>query len=256
MPTLQRQLAEEVIALGPWCHEIQITPEVSSRVWFESAAEHDPRVPFVNPQEMPLAKYLRSLFATGLAGRSVLDCGCNAGAYTFLARELGAGRCFGFDAREHWIRQARFVALHRDSADMEFEIRELYALPELEPFDVTFFTGLLYHLPDPIRGLKVAADLTRELIFVDTATRTGVPDGFLAIENENAELLLSGIHGLNWLPTGPEVLARMLRWCGFVDCHTIAQVDMEPGVGRLVVAASKVPGFFEHQQAGAERQNS
>ncbi len=167
------------------------------------------------------------------------------GGYSFLARESGAGRCFGFDARQHWIDQARFVSGCRQYEEMTFEVHDL----DLEPFDVTFFNGLLYHLPDPIRGLKIAADLTRELIFVDTSTREGMPDGHLAMENESKELLLSGIYGLNWLPTGPDVLRRMLEWAGFVECQVIGFRLLDPQQGRLGMVASKTPGMLAHLES-------
>jgi hypothetical protein len=40
---------------------------------------------------------------------------------------------------------------------MTFEINDLYNLPWLGvgPFDVTFFNGILYHLPDPIHPVKL-----------------------------------------------------------------------------------------------------
>ena len=49
-----------------------------------------------------------------MEGRRVLDCACNCGYFLFWSRELGAGEGLGFDAREHWIRQARFLAAHRE----------------------------------------------------------------------------------------------------------------------------------------------
>ena len=56
---------------------------------------------------------------------------------------------------------------------------DLYDLPErgLEPFDLTIFKGIFYHLPDPVRGLKIAADLTKEALILDTNARAGMPDG-------------------------------------------------------------------------------
>ena len=86
--------------------------------------------------------------------------------------------------REHWIRQARFLQEHRPDGDrIRFEVMDVYDLPELglEPFDITIFAGLFYHLADPVSGLKIAADLTNELMIFDTATKWGMEDDSLVV---------------------------------------------------------------------------
>jgi hypothetical protein len=195
---------------------------------------------------------LLSVYPEGLEGRGVLDCACNCGAHVFWAKELGAGRCYGSDVREHWINQARFLLEHRsgDTSDMRFEVRDLYDLPDLgfEPFEVTIFNGIFYHLPDPVRGLKIAADLTTELMFLDSATRSGHPDGFLSVGEESREIVMSGVYGLCWFPTGPEVMARILRWAGFREIRLYKwNRENKPGagLGRLGMLASKVPGQLD-----------
>jgi tRNA (mo5U34)-methyltransferase len=247
-------LRDEIVRLGPWHLEVQVTPEVSTRVWTEAQS----RVPgspadnlaFMDPRP-DLEAQLRRIYPDGLAGRSLLDCACNCGGYSFHAKELGAGECFGFDVREHWIRQAHFLLQNRTVGPtdaMRFEVCDLYDLPEmrLQPFDITLFMGIFYHLPDPISGLKIAADLTRELIVVNTTTRSGLPDGLLSIERESRELVLSGVYGLNWLPSGPDVIAQALKWAGFVDTHLVWwQREVNPGRGRLEMLASKKQGLLD-----------
>jgi tRNA (mo5U34)-methyltransferase len=84
--------------------------------------------------------------------------------------------------RDHWINQAKFIQENRTvgpTDGMRFEVADLYDLPKLglEPFDFTLFKGIFYHLPDPITGLKAAADLTKEILVLDTPSgstcRTG-----------------------------------------------------------------------------------
>ena len=77
---------------------------------------------------------MKRIFPNGLEGRSVMDCACNCGAYLLWCKELGAGECYGFDAREHWIRQARFLAEHRGQTDgVRFEVHDLYDLDDVDP---------------------------------------------------------------------------------------------------------------------------
>src|SRR5918998_565710 len=244
------RLREEIIRQGPWHLDVQVTPEISTQVFLEAPTGTYPssfgEVSFINPRES-FRTLLKTVYPGGLKGRTFLDCACNCGAYCFWAKELGAGNCFGFDVREHWIEQARFLAANRTVGPNEgvsFEVMDLYELPkiDLEPFDVTLFKGLFYHLPDPITGLKAAADLTREVLILDTATRNGLPDGMLVVAEESRELVMSGVHGLNWFPAGPGVLTRILEWMGFTETrcvywHTKSE-NQNPELGRLQMIAS------------------
>jgi tRNA (mo5U34)-methyltransferase len=246
-PSKTTSLREEMDRLGPWGMGIDVTPDLSTE------PEPDPTY---KPRE-PFKALLSRAYPDGLQGRSVLDCACNCGAFLFWAKELGASECFGFDIRRHWIDQARFLLEHRPwpSEGMRFEVRDLYELPDMKigPFDVTVFNGIFYHLPDPVRGLKVAADLTNELIIVNTATYSGHEDGFLAVQSESTEQLLSGVYGLNWLPTGPEVIRQVLSWTGFEETRVLSWEEeipatpgsgRLPGWGRLSMVGSKTPSLL------------
>ena len=89
------ELREEVIRLGPWHIDIEITPEVSSAAFLDAPPgtypEDASRITFHNPHDGFLRRIHRA-FPGGLEGRSVLDCACNCGAYLFYAKEAGAGR--------------------------------------------------------------------------------------------------------------------------------------------------------------------
>jgi tRNA (mo5U34)-methyltransferase len=242
-------LKAEIRRLGPWHYVVEVIPGVTT------ALTHDEKYPeeygdvtFLDWRESFRSKVL-SVYPQGLDGRSVLDCGCNCGGCLFWAKELGAGQCYGFDVRDHWIAQGRFLAENSQlpSDGVTIEVRDLYELPALglNPFDIVFFHGLLYHLPNPITGLKIAGDLAKELIVVNTATVSGMPDGLLAVGQESRTQVLSGIYGLNWHPSGPEVIARMLAWIGFVEWKLLWwKKEVNPGRGRLEMVASKTPGLL------------
>jgi len=57
------------------------------------------------------------IYPKGLAGKSFLDAGCNAGGYCFVAKDLGAKETLGFDPRDHWIKQAEFCKRHRSNTE-------------------------------------------------------------------------------------------------------------------------------------------
>ena len=179
-------LEQEILRLAPWVHEVELVPGVSTRHWLDAgeAEGHEwERLVFFDPFGT-LRGGLMRFFPQGLQGRSVLDCACNCGGFLFAARDAGAGRCFGFDVCQRWIDQAEFLRSNRPGGEaLEFAVCDLYELPGLglEPFDVTLFNGILYHLPDPVGGLRIAADLTREVMVVNTQTAVGYPDGLMHV---------------------------------------------------------------------------
>lgn len=262
-------LRQRVIDLGPWHHDIQLTPSLSTGVWKEAPpgryASFGPVV-MINDQD-EFRALIQALYPNGIDGKSLLEAACNCGAYSLWFKQMGASRCFGFDAREHWINQARF--LHKqclnDCSDVTFEVSDLYHVPafQLEPFDVSLFKGIFYHLPDPISGLKIVADLTRELLVFNSATRTRRRPG-LVLAQENVKNVMSGIHGLNWFPTGPDVIEQILRWMGFTEFRTLFwhkrhslaiglqrgwirfTKNLLRGGGRVGLLAARTPGFFDH----------
>ena len=242
-------LRAEIRRLGPWHQDLEIAPGIRTG---ERAPDDDPDplglgIPNLLPPDKVLYRLIQDVFPNGFEGRSVLDCGCNAGGYLFEAKRLGAGRCFGFDVREHWLNQARFLARHLPSENIEFDQLDLLALRErkLEPFDVTLFFGLFYHLPDPVAGLRIAADLTRELFVLNTAADPRLRGDALTLSLESDTLLMSGVHRLAWLPTSPRVLEEILHWCGFP--HTrVHYIDRHRKYPRIQVFGARNASTFAH----------
>lgn len=252
------ELRAEIIRLGPWHLEVEVAPGLTTRAFldappgtYQGSGHLDPsRISFLDPRR-DFETTLPQIYPAGLEGRSFLDCACNCGGYSFVAREAGASTCFGFDVREHWIAQARFLTEHRTgpSDNVEFEVLDLYDLPQrgVGPFDVTLFKGIFYHLPDPVTGLKAAADLTRELLIVDTSTRPDMPEGTLTVGKESREGMMSGVYGLNWRPSGPSVMAHILSWMGFPDTRLVYNHEQtgRGGYGRMRVVAAREHGLLD-----------
>jgi SAM-dependent methyltransferase len=212
-----QELRDSIVRLGPWHHDVEVAPGVRTGEP-APAGTYPPELgtPTLIQPERAMGRLVGEVYPEGLAGRSVLDCACNAGGYLFAAARLGAGRCFGFDVRPHWIEQARFLSEHLPSDNLEFDTLDLAALPQrrLGEFDVTLFNGIFYHLPDPIAGLRIAADHTRELLVVNTAVLPRDGDS-LVLSRESETEVMSGVHGLAWLPTNDGVVRAILEWCGF-----------------------------------------
>ncbi len=244
-------LRAEIARLAPWHHDFELAPGIRTGDAEPSGTDTSTKdlgeVSLIRPMDV-LRWTIADVYPEGLAGRSLLDCACNGGGYVFAARALGGGRLFGCDVREHWIRQAQFAARHLPSDNIELRTLDLMTLPQqqLEPFDVTLFMGIFYHLADPLAGLRIAADHTNELLVVNTATLPGRGDSLVAIR-EGTKEVMSGVHGLAWLPTGSKVLHEILEWCGFP--HMRVQYEAPAGAhgrGRMQVVAAKDERVFEN----------
>ncbi len=248
------QLRQEIIRLGPWHHDMHVRNGITTRV--SEGVEyprHLGRSTLLNWRG-DFDGRMTSVYPNGLEGRSVMDYSCNCGECLFWAKELGAGRCFGSDVHEHWIKQAEFLLEHREGPkeDIEVQARDLYDLPELglEPFDIVLSHGVFYHLPDPILGLKIAADLAKELLAVTTSTAAGEPDGYLKVGREGTVAPLSGVYGLQWLPTGPEVMREILAWVGFPAMRvSFWRKETRNNRGRLSLLAARDEATFAHFDA-------
>ena len=253
-----------ILRLGPWHHDVEVLPGIrTAAVTASQTYAPELGVPSVICPDEILEHVLRDVYPDGLAGRSVLDCACNAGGYLFAAGRLGAGRRFGFDVRDHWIRQARFLAEYQPgSEDLEFATCDLAALPALHrgTFDVTLFLGLFYHLPDPVAGLRIAAEHTSELLIVNTSTSPSNEDA-LILSPESETEVMSGVHRLAWLPSGPRVVEEILTWCGFEHTRLQYEGEMPGGLRRIQILAARDRATFarydeSHPMTGPRRARS
>ena len=158
---LREQLTRQIKELAPWHHDINLFDEFTTGRIFSPTGALKPNenegVSLISPRVRYL-KQLDQIYPDGMSGKSFLDCACNAGGYCFWSRERDVAHAVGFDVRDHWIQQAKFVQKHRTlfpTDRLEFHAMDLYDIPKHEfgSFDMTYFSGIFYHLPDPITGL-------------------------------------------------------------------------------------------------------
>jgi 2-polyprenyl-3-methyl-5-hydroxy-6-metoxy-1,4-benzoquinol methylase len=100
-----------------------------------------------------------------IAGKSVLDIGCNAGYMSFECKKLGAAKVVGIDSslgsgEVSFIEQAKFC---REvlGLDVSFEESSLFDYRPKRPFDIVLFCGVLYHLENFTLALDRLATLVR-----------------------------------------------------------------------------------------------
>ena len=240
------QLGERLTAMAPWHHLFDLGDGITTAAYNPPPGRF--KVSLIDPVE--LQPLLASIYPDGLGGKRFLDCACNAGGYSVLAHRLGAD-ALGFDVRDHWISQARFMRDHYGYSDdrLRFEVCDLLEFAQRFPeerFDITLFKGIFYHLPDPVAGLKLVADKTDDVLILDTGAVSGHEDGFLKVNYESISNPMSGAHKLAWFPTGPRVLVMILNWLGFPETRLIFfRQPADRPKGRIRIVAARSPGRLE-----------
>jgi tRNA (mo5U34)-methyltransferase len=145
------EIARSVRALGTWFHNMDLGGVLT-------APEH-----FLGDYPRCKWRAFEHAVPADLAGKSVLDVGCNAGFYSFEMKRRGAARVLGIDEDEEYLAQARFAA-GIYGQDVEFRRLSVYDVGGLdERFDLVIFMGVLYHLRYPL----LALDLLREHVARD-----------------------------------------------------------------------------------------
>lgn len=138
-------------ALGPWFHNIVLNG-------VPTAPNH-----FLGDYPAVKWKAFADAIPKDLAGKSVLDIGCNGGFYSIEMKRRGAARVLGVDFDDEYLAQARFAA-SVTGLDIEFRKLSVYDVGALgERFDVVLFMGVLYHLRHPL----LALDLIHEHVAKD-----------------------------------------------------------------------------------------
>jgi 2-polyprenyl-3-methyl-5-hydroxy-6-metoxy-1,4-benzoquinol methylase len=169
----------------------------------------------------------------------VLDVGCNVGYNAIhLSRGYGA-RCLGIDVQQRHVDASAYLA-ELAGADCGFEVDHAEHVQRREGFDLVVHFGTLYHLPNPLNGLRAAWE----------NLRTG---GWLALETQtydcpSDERLCYWIHGFNddrsnFFALSTQAVRDALALLGF-DAVSETRRDLTP-VGdrehmyRVMLAARK-----------------
>lgn len=151
-----------------------------------------------------------------LAGKDVLDAGCWTGGVSLVLNRLGA-RVTAIDEIRKYTHALSFLADSFGLQSFAVEARSIYQLDSRfdQKFDVIFCLGVVYHLSDPIVGLR---RLYRAL----------KPGGLLCVESMSIDnegcvceyegpSCRRGDFGWNWFVPSPRALSRWLEDTGFIE---------------------------------------
>jgi tRNA (mo5U34)-methyltransferase len=125
-----------------------------------------------------------------LAGKRVLDLGCNAGYWSLAAIEAGADFVLGIDGREMHIDQANLVfeAKGVDANRYRFELANIFELDlHGERFDIVLCLGLLYHVSKPFELMERMAAWNTDLLVIDSTLDNQVDGAYFRVAWQNLD---------------------------------------------------------------------
>jgi SAM-dependent methyltransferase len=158
-------LAARIAAFPRWHYAFDLAGHSTATPGVTRVARHAKRLPY-------LLDPLITACGGSLAGRRVLDLGCNAGYWALHALRHGAAYVLGVDAR----------AMHIEQASLVFEVeginRDRYRFVRADVlradwaawgrFDIVFCLGLLYHVNRPFDLLERIASSGARFVLIDT----------------------------------------------------------------------------------------
>lgn len=123
-----------------------------------------------------------------LAGRRVLDLGCNAGYWSLAAVEAGADFVLGIDGRQLHVDQANLVfeAKEVDPSRYRFELGNIFECDYGQPFDVVLCLGLMYHVAKPLELFEIFARVGASLVLIDTIVNL-IPTSAFRVRRESLD---------------------------------------------------------------------
>lgn len=126
----------------------------------------------LRPSRRPREELVRRL----APDRTFADIGCMWGVdgeIAFLAEEVGASSVTGLDVMDP---TERFTAEHsRRGSSVRFVKGDIHQLEIIEPHDVVWCSGVLYHAPHPLLTLERLRAITRSTLILATEIIPEVP---------------------------------------------------------------------------------
>jgi len=205
-PMDQETIRREVVRLAPWYYRFD----------FDGVRTDD--LPACDPTGHRIVIF-PAIDESFWTGKTILDVGCNEGAWSFGALDHGAASVVAFDCREVNIEKARFVARFRGEERVDFRVGSAldWVRRNPESYDVILLCGLLYHLPEPGKTIEEFCSIARESILV-TSVLFGGQDGYTRYqEHDNVGASENAADSL--MPNTTNTLVAEFAGHGFFPAH-------------------------------------
>lgn len=218
----------ELGAIQPWNHNFVLPSGVETKPGHQTS----------HGKNLVKLERLRPLLnEIGLAGKTVLDVGCNEGFFSLHMAAEGA-KVIGIDIDQHRIAKARFVqSLIATDRDVRFDVVDIYSdtFKALPRFDLCLCLGFIHRVPDPVRAITALADRTDMVIFEWKALKFGPHDDAFAYFSPKG-VDEADYYGTEYWLLSYCALERILRRAGFQFFHRID----DPRQRRALLVAGRV----------------
>jgi tRNA (mo5U34)-methyltransferase len=205
------EIRQAIASFPRWHYQFNLRGEVTP-IWRQDQVNrHDQRVRyFFDP--------LVESFGGSLAGKRVLDLGCNAGFWALKAVQANCAYVVGVDARQMHVDQANLVfEMNEISPDRyDFICGDIFGLDyaQLGTFDIVLCLGLLYHISKPVELLERIAQANSDVLLIDTGLSMA-EGAYLQLGHDSNEGQANGVGGsLVFYPTALAMLL-MARQVGY-----------------------------------------
>jgi SAM-dependent methyltransferase len=163
-------------------------------------------------------------------GKDVIDVGCWTGGTTLMMKHLGANRVLALEeVQKYAITAKRLLNEVYGLTGVICNGTNLYDLEVCKSYDVAFFPGVVYHLSDPVLGLRRLFNSLRdggecfvESAGIDSDASIARYDGNRIYHNSPTEHFKDlNRGGWNWFIPSPLCLERWMVEAGFdgVRCY-------------------------------------
>jgi tRNA (mo5U34)-methyltransferase len=150
--------------------------KVAGSFWFHSINLGDGIVTPGHKSRYEISREAEAIFAPlNLRDRSVVDIGAWNGAFTVEAKRRGAARMLAVDhytwAHPDFRGQQTFdLVMSRLGIDVETKLLDIQnaVAADIGRWQVVLFLGVFYHLFNPISALQVLAEITEEVLVLET----------------------------------------------------------------------------------------
>ena len=157
-------IVNKINNFGEWNYQFDLAGHKTSLV-HDVANKHEQRKNY-------FFRRLVDLLGGSLAGKRVLDLGCNQGFWSLAAIENGCDYVLGIEGRQTYIDQANFVFDVKgiNQARYNFRCGNIFDLlnEDIGKFDIVLCLGLMYHISKHMTLLERISAMNPDLLVIDT----------------------------------------------------------------------------------------